>query len=137
MGRCVNVEIAGKEYPMSFSLMAAKKIVAQYGSIEKAKTAMKEVDDVKKLETISGLLELLISQGCAYKNHFEKDLPAPENAPIIDGKWTPLPREILEMAIQIKDVEPIAEKIKQCMGQGSEKTVTAKATGKNADATQG
>ena len=42
MGKINYIEIAGKEYPMSFSMMAAKKIAEKYGSLEKALNEVKQ-----------------------------------------------------------------------------------------------
>lgn len=121
------ISIAGKEYPMSFSVMAAKKIAAEYGSIEKILDKVQAEEGVTEeaLETIIYILELLIAQGCAYKNYFEKDVPPPKDAPIIDGKWAPLPREALEIAAEIADLEEFAQKIEECMNKGKKKTIGA------------
>lgn len=151
MERCVFVEIAGKQYPMSFSLGATKKIIGKFGSTQNMMKNLKKTqekgneenmelsdrDSLEALETISFILEILIAQGCAYKNYFEKDLPAPVNAPIEDGKWIPLPKEALDIAIQIADTKKIVEKISECVNQGSKKKVEAKAAGKNPKAAQG
>lgn len=167
MERCIFVEIAGKQYPMSFSLGATKKIIGKFGSTQNMMKKLKKVqkpdnpenpgeakpdnpenqeeknmelserDSLEALETISFILEVLIAQGCAYKNYFEKDLPAPANAPIEDGKWIPLPKEALDIAIQIADTKKIVEKISECVNQGSKKKIEAKAAGKNSKAAQG
>lgn len=151
MERCVFVEIAGKQYPMSFSLGATKKIIGKFGSTQNMMKKLKkdqekgneenmklsDRDSLEALETISFILEILIAQGCAYKNYFEKDLPAPVNAPIEDGKWIPLPKEALDIAIQIVDTKKIVEKISECVNQGSKKKIEAKAAGKNPKAAQG
>lgn len=151
MERCIFVEIAGKQYPMSFSLGATKKIIGKFGSTQNMMKNLKKAqekgneenmelsdrDSLEALETISFILEILIAQGCAYKNYFEKDLPAPVNAPIEDGKWIPLPKEALDIAIQIADTKKIVEKISECVNQGSKKKIEAKAAGKNPKAAQG
>ena len=151
MERCIFVEIAGKQYPMSFSLGATKKIIGKFGSTQNMMKKLKkdqekgneenmklsDRDSLEALETISFILEILIAQGCAYKNYFEKDLPAPVNAPIEDGKWIPLPKEALDIAIQIADTKRIVEKISECVNQGSKKKIEAKAAGKNPKAAQG
>lgn len=151
MERCIFVEIAGKQYPMSFSLGATKKIIGKFGSTQNMMKKLKkdqekgneenmklsDRDSLEALETISFILEILIAQGCAYKNYFEKDLPAPVNAPIEDGKWIPLPKEALDIAIQIADTKKIVEKISECVNQGSKKKIEAKAAGKNPKAAQG
>ena len=129
------IQIAGKEYPMSFSLAAAKKITGRFGSIKDAKKKAAG-DSEKNIEDLIQILEVLISQGCAYKNYFEKDIPAPEDAPIVDGKWTALPKEAMEIAIGIYDINDMADKIMECIGTGSNKEVEAKPEGKNMQATQ-
>lgn len=127
MERCTYIEIAGRSYPMTFSLGATKRIVAKYGSTEKMKKALNaKGEEDKKLDLVTEMLELLISQGCAYKNYFEKDLPVPENAPIINGKWEPVPKEIIEIAIGITDVDEIVEKISECINTGNKKEVESK-----------
>lgn len=132
MSRITYVMIAGKSYPMSFSLGASKKIVEKFGSVEKMQaTLSRKGGDTEKLDIVIDILALLIAQGCAYKNYFEKDMPAPENAPLIEGKWEPLPRDILEIAIQLPDMEELTQKIQECIGNGGKKEVDAKATGKN------
>lgn len=151
MERCIFVEIAGKQYPMSFSLGATKRIIGKFGSTQNMMKNLKKAqekgneenmelsdrDSLEALETISFILEILIAQGCAYKNYFEKDLPAPVNAPIEEGKWIPLPKEALDIAIQIADTKKIVEKISECVNQGSKKKIEAKAAGKNPKAAQG
>ena len=57
MDRCVMIQIAGKEYPMSFSLAAAKKITGRFGSIKDAKKkaagdSEKNIEDLIQIKTI-------------------------------------------------------------------------------------
>lgn len=136
MRRITYVTIAGKNYPMSFSLGASKKIIEKYGGAEKMKTALEKSKDTQKIEIVVELLEILIAQGCAYKNYFEKDIPAPDNSPVIEGKWTPLPREALEIAIGVRDVQELSNKILECVGNGSKKEIELKTEGKNANGGQ-
>lgn len=136
MSRITYVKIAGKNYPMSFSLGASKKIIEKYGSAQKMQTAMKKSDDIEKLSIVTDMLALLIAQGCAYKNYFEKDIPAPDDAPIIDGKWTPLPAEAIEIALGVMDIAEVSGKIEECMSIGSKKEVEGRPEGKNTSAAQ-
>ena len=62
MSRITFVTIAGKNYPMSFSLGASKKIIEKYGGAEKMKTALEKAKDAQKIDMITELLELLIAQ---------------------------------------------------------------------------
>ena len=119
MSRITFVNIAGKNYPMSFSLGATKKIIEKYGGAEKMKTSLEKAEDVQEIDMVTELLELLIAQGCAYKNYFEKDIPAPEDSPVLEGKWVPLPHEAIEIAVGVYDVEELSEKILECIGKGS------------------
>ena len=136
MNRITYVKIAGKEYPMSFSLGATKKIIEKYGSVSKMQSELKKTSEVDKIGMISELLSLLIYQGCAYKNYFEKDIPAPENAPIVDGKWTPLPTDVIDIALGVMDIEEVSKKIEECMSGGSNKEVEIRTEGKNAKGAQ-
>lgn len=136
MSRITFVTIAGKNYPMSFSLGASKKIIEKYGGAEKMKTALEKAKDAQKIDMITELLELLIAQGCAYKNYFEKDIPAPDDSPVVDGKWAPLPREALEIAVGVYDVKELSDKILECVGNGSKKEIELKTEGKNANGGQ-
>lgn len=128
MKRLTFVEIVGKEYPMSFSLMAAKKVAEKYGSVEKILDSVKTKGGIKvgTIDAITDILELLIAQGCAYKNYFEKDVPIKEKDPVIDGKWTPLPREALEIAVGVGDLEQVADKIAECVTNSQQKELEAK-----------
>lgn len=136
MSRITFVTIAGKNYPMSFSLGASKKIIEKYGGAEKMKNSLKKAKDAQKIDMVTEMLELLIAQGCAYKNYFEKDIPVPENSPVVDGKWTPIPREALEIAVGVYDVEELSNKILECVGKGSKKEVETISEGKNANGGQ-
>ena len=138
MSRLTYIKIAGKNYPMSFSLGASKKLIAKFGGVEKIQSELsKPGKDLEKLDLIMYVLSLLISQGCAYKNYLEKDMPVPEDSPVIDGKWVPIPQEVIEIAVQMQDMEELTEKISACIARSNKKEVEAKPTGKNAKATQG
>lgn len=136
MGRIVFVKIAGKSYPMSFSLGASKKIIGKYGSAEKMKSALEKSKDTDKIDLVTEMIELLTAQGCAYMNYFEKDMPKPDDAPIVDGKWTALPRDVVEIAVGISDVEELVEKITECIDGGSRKEVETRTERKNAESGQ-
>lgn len=86
MDRLTYINVAGKNYPMSFSLQAMKILAKKSGSVGNAisKITDKELD-ADTIDMITEVLEMLITQGCAYKNYFEKDLPTKEDDPVIDG----------------------------------------------------
>lgn len=136
MSRIVYAKIAGKSYPMSFSIGASKKIIGKYGSAEKMKSALEKSKDTDKIDLVTEMIELLTAQGCAYMNYFEKDMPKPDDAPIVDGKWTALPRDVIEIAVGISDVDELVKKITECIDGGSKKEVETRAEGKNAESGQ-
>lgn len=124
MDRTVYITIGKKEYPMRFSLMASKMIAQKYGSIPKMADKISGMEsDEEGLEDIAWILELLIKQGCAYKNLFEADAPIPENAPVQDGKYIPADTETIEVGLELSDLGDITGKIYQCVTGGKERTV--------------
>lgn len=136
MSRIVFVKIAGKSYPMSFSLGASKKIIGKYGSAEKMKSVLEKSKDTDKIDLVTEMIELLTAQGCAYMNYFEKDMPKPDDAPVVDGKWSPLPKEAVEIAVGISDVDELVKKITECIDGGSKKEVETRTDRKNAESGQ-
>lgn len=129
MDRTVYIEIAGKQYPMRFSVGASIAITKKYGSLQNMANNLKRGDDVdeeKAFETIIWMAETLIRQGCAYKNLFEPDLPLPENAPVKDGKYIPITAEDLEIALDMADMGEITQKIFAAIGSGNKKEIYAK-----------
>ena len=138
MGKLTYVQIGGKYYPMSFSLGASKRIAGMKGGAKNLERFMKEEgNDDGKIDLTIEILEVLIAQGCAYKNYFEKDMPVPENAPVVNGRWEPPAREMMEAAIMGEDIPYIGNKIKECIEKSQKKNVKAKSTSKNRKATQG
>ena len=88
MDRIQTIEIGRKEYPMIMSLTATEQINKKFGSIEKMLEKMGNQEEMG--DTFAEVLELLIRQGCEYKNVFESDLPQEENAPVVYGKYIPI-----------------------------------------------
>ena len=136
MGRITYVTIAGKNYAMSFSLGASKKIIGKFGSANKMKLKLEKSSEMEKIDIVTDMLELLISQGCAYKNYFEKDFPAPDDAPIKEGKWIPIAKEEIETAIDISEIESLVDCISTCVNGGGKKEVETRTEGKNAKSGQ-
>ena len=131
MDRTVYINIGGKEYPMRFSVGASKALCQKYGSLIKMadKITGKQVSEntEESLDAISWIVELLIKQGCAYKNLFEADLPIPENAPVVDGKYTPPTKEMLEVGLGIWELTELQQKIFETMGAGNKREIEAEA----------
>lgn len=141
MSRITYLDFVGKKYPMSFSLGAAKKIAGKYGGIEKVAEKLGDGASEEAFEMITFLLELLISQGCAYMNYFEKDTPSYEGAPVDEsGRFVPLTKEALEIGIDImSDGNEIVNVILMTMSGSQKKEVNVKPIEneeKNDEATQ-
>lgn len=137
MAKLTYIDIAGKKYPMSFSLGASKRIAGMKGGTKELMDFLNSAgNDDKKIDIFIEILEILIAQGCAYKNYFEKDLPVPNNAPVKDGTWIPLTWNELAAVIEPGETERIGYKIKECIEKSQKKDVTAKSTSKNTRATQ-
>lgn len=113
------MKIAGKRYPMSLSLGASKRIAEKYGDVQAICGVIGENNllDEKTLNILIDIAEILIAQGCAYKNMFEKDLPQDPDAPIdADGRYIPLSKEEIEVGISISDMPEFSSAIFFCMG---------------------
>lgn len=137
MDKTVYVEIAGKNYPMRFSLGAAKEINKKYGSLEKMQESLTSEEDA--VDAAAFLMEILIRQGCAYKNIFEKDMPIPEGAPVKDEEYIPLNTEQILVSLELAELGTYQNKIYATITRGQVKEVATKETekGKNAETTQG
>ena len=126
MDRTTYIEIAGKQYPMRFSVGASIAITKKFGTMQKMADNLKSedgVDEAKTFETIIWMTETLIRQGCAYKNLFESDLPIPEGAPVENGKYMPITAEKLEIGIDVADLGEITKKIFATIGSGERKEI--------------
>ncbi len=138
MDRTIYINIAGKNYPMRFSLAALREINQKYGNLQKMTESIDQDNTMNTLNALTGMLELLIRQGCAYKNLFEKDIPAPEGAATENGTWIPISAENLEVAIELNDIATVKEKIFECIRVGQKQTIESEPAdkkSKNAKAT--
>ena len=122
MSKLAFFEIAGKVYPLSFSLMAEKKLAERYGNLSKIGDYITG-DDAKSFEEMAFVLELLIKQGCAYKNMFEVDAPVYDNAPVKDGKFIPLTNEEIMVGVNASMQNEMVKAIKNAMNIGQEKEI--------------
>lgn len=131
MCKTVYIEVAGKEYPMRFSIAAAKAISEKFGSLDNLSEALSGAGEAETLDNVLWVVALLIQQGCAYKNLFEKDQPVPENAPVENGKYVALDKEQLEVGLDILSLRDLQGKIYQTVGTGQQQTVETQTDEKN------
>lgn len=73
MNRITEIEIAGKKYPLNFSTKAAKEMAKRYGDISKIADAFTGKTAGQMMDEAIWILELLISQGVAYKQLAENE----------------------------------------------------------------
>lgn len=124
MKRTHYIEIAGKNYPIRFGIGATKKLTERCGDVSKiADSLLKDGSAAEQIDTVVWFLEILINSGCAYKNMFEKDIPAEENDPVVDGKWIPLTAEEIEIGLDITEINKIKAAIMTCLSDDSKKTI--------------
>lgn len=136
MKRLGYFEIAGKRYPLSFSLGASKAIAQKFGSISKMGATLNNMKDMdeRTIDDLTYIVALLMKQGAAYKNVFEKDLPIPEDAPVDeDGKYVALEQDQVEIGIGIPDAKELITAIMEAMGKGTERELETETT-KNPEA---
>lgn len=128
MERCVSIEIGGKIYPMRMSLAAHEWVNKTYGSI---KGMTERFGDEKRcIGTYLDVAEVLIAQGCAYKNMFEADMPVPENAPVKDDKWIPISREGIALGIDRCRMGELIKAIADAAGLAIVNEISGKASTK-------
>ena len=131
------MEIAGKRYPMRFSLAAMRAVTEKYGSVDKMGDIMSGGNDVNTLDALAWIAGVLIRQGCEYKNIFETAASPEKDMPVEDGKYVPLSDEALAVALDVKDIGELSEKILEAMRVGQKKEINTETSGnrKNAEAT--
>lgn len=128
MDRIQTIEIGRKEYPMIMSLTATEQINKKFGSIEKMLEKMGNKEEMG--DTFAEVLELLIRQGCEYKNVFESDLPQEENAPVVDGKYIPIEKEKILLGVERRRLGEITRKICYTAGLALKNEIAGKDTSK-------
>lgn len=104
MSKMTYIEIAGREYPMHFSIAAAKEITERFGDLEKMADAFSSGITGDTLQNILWMIELLIKQGCAYKNLFDQDKLVPENAVVVNKKWKTFETDMLGIELDLISV---------------------------------
>lgn len=131
MKKTVYINLAGKNYPLNFSLGTCKVINKELGGLENFDAALGGGLNEDTIEKIVTILHTLISQGCTYKNIFEIDagifIDEVEN-PAFDeeGHFKPLTKEMIELAIGIEDIEEIVNKINESVKVSSDTEVEVK-----------
>jgi hypothetical protein len=67
MSRIGEITLAGKKYPLNFSVKAAKEVSARYGGLDNVDAAFSEKSIDEMMDEAIFLLSILIEQGVLYK----------------------------------------------------------------------
>lgn len=129
------IEIAGKRYPIRFSLAAMRAVTEKFGSIDEMGKVMSGGNNAETLESLAWVLGVMIRQGCEYKNLFDTASVPDKNDPVEDGKYIPLSDESLAVALDVKDLPEMSQKITEAMRIGQTQEIETKKKGKNAETT--
>lgn len=134
--KTVYIEIGNKMYPMRFSLGASKAIAERFGGLDKMTEEMSKGNSAEAIDTILWIIQLLINQGCAYKNLFESDVPADDHDPVREGKFVAITKEELEVGLELMDLAQIKTKIFETLYTGKQQEIKAELKNeKNAETT--
>lgn len=125
MNRISEIELAGKKYPLNFSVKAAKEVSARYGGLENIDKAFSAKSVDAMMDEVIWLLSVLIGQGVAYKR-------------IVDGEDAPnITAEELEVVLGVADLTTLKDQIMDAMVGGMSREVEVEVDQKNAKTTQG
>ena len=124
MNRITSITIAGKQYPLNFSIRAAKKTVERYGDLSEVSKALIGLNEkYNPVDETVWMLGIMLEEGARY-------------ARLTDGAdITPPGGEDLETLVGYYDVE-LREKLMTAMFGGMETEIETEQDPKNAKPTQ-
>lgn len=124
MNRITEIEIAGKKYPLNFSVKAAKEVSERYGDITNIGDAFEGKSTSEMMDEANWILALLIEQGVAYKK-------------IVDGEEVKgLTQDELEILMGVVDFADLKSTLLGAMTAGMRREVEVEPDPKNAETTQ-
>lgn len=126
MNRISYITVAGKPYPLHFSVAAAEAVTERYGGIGNVAQSIADGDEGKKLCEVIWLLSVLLSQGAQY-------MRIVEDADV--RSWT---EADLKVVFGIGDLPTLQRELLTAMTTGMAQTVEvapAEDDGKNGEAT--
>ena len=125
MNRITEIEIAGKNYPLNFSVKAAKEVSKRYGDISNIGDAFTDKPMDEMMDEANWILSLLIEQGIAYKK-------------IVDGEEIKgITSDELEVVMGVADFANLKDTLFESMMAGMEREVEVEVAPKNAKTKQG
>ena len=124
MNRITEIEIAGRKYPLNFSVKAAKEVSKRYGDIANVGDAFANKPLDEMMDEANWLLALLIDQGIQYKK-------------IIEGEELKgITKDELEIVMGVTDFADLKDTLLCAMTAGMKREVEVNQDPKNAEATQ-
>ncbi len=138
MGREALIVIAGRTYPMRFTIGASKAVADRFGGLKELGESMFSGQEMQAIDSIIFITELLIKQGCAYRNLFMKNEVIPEGMPVDEsGNVIPITKDEIEIGLGIgDDMQNLMDKINETIYGPKERKVEAEETKtKNPEAT--
>lgn len=122
------IDLEGKKYPLSFSLLVTEEIMKKYKSTDNLMYLLKDKKAPlnEKMDAVTTILSNMIYSGCEYYNSFHKQ--PYKNAPVRNGKFIPLSNEQIKIAIDPMDgsFKDIIETIKRCISSSSQRKIGTK-----------
>ena len=123
MKRIVEFEVAGKSYPLNFSVKVARQIDEEFGGLENFDSIM-DCGIGKALTALCALLHSMMADGATYLRLTEgRDI----EVPTLDE---------LETLLGFSDSGSMKEAVTRAAGIGSEATVEVEVSEKNAETAQ-
>ncbi len=123
MNRIVEFELAGKKYPLNFSVKAARIVDEEFGSLDNVSGVFGWKDITNSLYNVSRLLQILMEQGAEYNR-------------LVSGEKVDTPSaDEIEVLIGAPDLKRAQTAIFEAIGIGSATTVEVEPE-KNVKATQ-
>ena len=119
------VKIAGKDYPLNFSVKAAREVSARYGDVGAIQAELDKRNQADLLAELSWLMALLIVQGVAYiRITEEREVPG-------------ITADDLEVVLGATDqsTTDLIQTVFAAISGGSARTVVTEDNTKNAGAT--
>ena len=122
--RITEIEIAGRKYPLNFSLAAAEKVAERYGDITNIGDAFTDKPVAEMISEMAWIFALLIEQGAAYKR-------------IVDGEDVKgVTQDDLKVIMGFADFMGMQETLFAAMAAGMGREVEVEPDPKNAKTTQ-
>lgn len=126
MNRISEIELAGKKYPLNFSVKAARAVDEKFGSLDNLSGVCGVSENLTTtLYNIRWILQQLMEQGAAYKK-------------IVEEEEIEIPSEDdMDILIGIPDIVTAQAAILESIGLSMKPTVEVDSDPKNVETTQG